>query len=337
MSASEADDNIPEGELEEFAQRVRERLAPCAYGQPYDEGEPVWINFHTPLDDVMEMVGVPDEYREEVADRVDCPTCHGRHELYEEVGYKADQEIRYDELIDKWVAEYQDQFHEFHRYLEKYPYLGLNHEFGRRIFEDVGKFPATQVSDELWYRARRIQDGRDLSPADFYPPDPNKIVIGEGRFNHHGQSLFYLARNEYAAALEVMREDENRAWVQGFLIKAVKPILDLTLEEQWAEEGWSAIAVGLMYVGALSKPVERERGWKPEYLVPRFVADCARAQGLNGIAFKGTRHFFDNLVLFGFDPESNLPDGKPRIVEVKEVYRRHHLGDSAMADDSAEM
>ena len=322
MSVPEFEDEISEGELEELAQRVQERLAPCACGQPYDEGEPVWINLHTDLDDLMEMVGIPEEYRAEVAERLDCPCCHDSHKLYEEVGYKSDEEIRYFELVDQWFGEHQARFDDFQAYLERYPYLGLNHEFGRRIFEEVGRFPTTDVVNETWCRARRIQDGGELSSSDFYPPDPDRLVINEGRFNHHGQSLFYLARNEHGAALEVMSDNENRAWVQKFTVKRVDRVLDLTRETGWAEEGLPVIAVGLMDAGALCRPAHREKGWKPEYLVPRFVADCARSQGFNGIAFKGARHYSDNLVLFDLRPESIQPEGEPQIVKVDKVYRR---------------
>src|ERR1700733_983966 len=36
--------------------------------------------------------------------------------------------------------------------------------------------------------------------------------------------------------------------------------------------------------------------------IPRFVADCVRANGFDGIAFKGAPHYFDNLILFNFEP-----------------------------------
>src|SRR3989442_1251243 len=82
--------------------------------------------------------------------------------------------------------------------------------------------PTTEIIADIWYRARPVADGRELVPLDVYPPAPNKFVIGEGRFNHHGQSLFYLARDEYGAATEVMRAEETRAWVQKFRIKRVE-------------------------------------------------------------------------------------------------------------------
>ncbi len=106
MNASPTDDDSDENQLDEFASRVQERLAPCATCQPYDKGEAVWLNPHTDLDDLMEMVGVPEACREEVAERLDCPCCHLSHKIHEEVGYKADAEATQPEPLSiNYVAD----------------------------------------------------------------------------------------------------------------------------------------------------------------------------------------------------------------------------------------
>jgi hypothetical protein len=57
----------------------------------------------------------------------------------------------------------------------------------------------------------------------------------------------------------------------------------------------------LVYEGAISKHVENEF-IKNEYLVPRFLADCARNKNLNGIIFNSTKKpDRENIVLF--DPD----------------------------------
>ncbi len=100
-------------ELEDFARAVEEYLSKCAYGQPYDERETVWLNEHTTLNDVMEMADVPEECREEVAELVQCPSCSGPHELWEEVGVKSDGEIRYEGLMDKWYDSHSSKLDAF--------------------------------------------------------------------------------------------------------------------------------------------------------------------------------------------------------------------------------
>jgi hypothetical protein len=322
MKASPTNYGSDKQELAEFAGRVQAQLAPCANCQPCDGGEPVWLNFHTDLYNLMEMLDIPGPSRDEVANRLDCPCCHHSYALDEEVGYKGDVEVLYCELVDAWCREYRAQFDEFHKYLEDFPDLGVNHELGRRIYEMGSRFPTTVITHGTWYKALRTVNGQVPALPDFYPPDPNECPVSEGRFNHRGQSSFYLAGDKYGAVTEVMGEEETTAWVQKFRVKDIKRILDLTHEEGWAEESLPVIAAGLMYVGALNRPVERETGCKPEYLVPRFVADCARARGFEGIAFKSARHYFDNLLLFKFEPENIAPEGEPTIVKLRQSYRR---------------
>lgn len=322
METSPTNNDFDEEQLAKFASRLQAQLAPCVNCQPCDEGKPAWLNFHAALDDLMEMVGVPEAYWKEVARSLDCPCCHRSHGLCEEVGYKGDVEVLYCELADAWCREYKAQFDEFHKYLEDFPQSGLNHEFGRRIYKQSSGFPTTGISQDIWYGARRIVDGREPTPLDFYPPDHLRCVIREGRFDHPGRSVFYLAGNKYGAVTEIMREDETRAWVQKFRIQGIVRILDLTHEEGWAEQDVALIAAGLMYVGAATPPVKQENGCKPEYLVPQFVADCVRAHGFEGISFKSARHYLDNLLLFKFEPDNISPEGEPAIVKVGKSYRR---------------
>jgi hypothetical protein len=74
---------------------------------------------------------------------------------------------------------------------------------------------------------------------------------------------------------------------------------------------------GLVYGRDLSEWVERERGWRPEYFVPRFIADRARKEGFNGIKYRSSRHWLDNLVLFSWDDDSVEPLGNPHIYTLK--------------------
>jgi hypothetical protein len=57
----------------------------------------------------------------------------------------------------------------------------------------------------------------------------------------------------------------------------------------------------------VSKPLENQDcDWKPEYLIPRFVADCARHSKYRGIIWRifTQRGPYDNLVLFDWSEET---------------------------------
>jgi RES domain len=320
-TAEEPEHVYTEGEFDEYARAVEGYLSKCANGQPYDEGEPVWINEHTTLNDVMELADVPEDCREEVAKRVSCPVGDGPHSLWEEVGIKSDGELRYEALMDEWYVSRADQLDDFYEFLQKHPYLGAAHRLGKEIRDSISGFPATNIEDELFYRARRITSGRDYRRDDFLPPDANKVSIGEGRYNHHGQSVIYLADDKEGAAIECVAEGESRAWVQAFRIREMDKILNLSDEEEWADEDMPLLAFGLMHSGAVRKVVDRTDGWKPEYFIPRYVADCAREAGFNGILFKSVRHWRTNLVLFNYDAGKISPEGEPEIIKVEEWKR----------------
>ena len=60
----------------------------------------------------------------------------------------------------------------------------------------------------------------------------------------------------------------------------------------------SELLAALIYSSLLSSPADSE-GWnRPEYVLTRFVADCARSAGVEGIVYPSCRHTDgDNLVL----------------------------------------
>jgi hypothetical protein len=326
----DSDRNEPrfsEEELESFVKQVERRLSRCSNAQPYEGGSPVWINPHMTLKEIMDGAEVPEECQTEVAERARCPSCAGPHDLWEEVGYKPDEELQFEELWEEWQNEHSDELNDFYLHLERFPYLGTVHRLGRRIYDSIRNFPACEIENEEWFRARRLHDGRDMSPADFFPPDPERNIVGEGRFNHFGQSVLYLARTAHGAALETMQEAETRAWVQKFRIRRLERIMDLTSQEYWAEEGVPVVAIGLIHSGVLERRVQRTKSWKPEYFIARFIADCARSQGFSGIEFKSAQHYFDNLVVFNFGPENCVAEGEPQLLRVEEIHRRQHFAD----------
>lgn len=76
-----------------------------------------------------------------------------------------------------------------------------------------------------------------------------------------------------------------------------------------------------MHSGAVRQFADRLNSWKPQYFVPRYIADCAREKGFNGILFKSVRHWSSNLVLFNYDPMIVVPEGDPEIVAFQESKR----------------
>ena len=153
---------------------------------------------------------------------------------------------------------------------------------------------------------------------DLFPPDPKHVATPEGRFNHVGQCVFYLSKTKEGAAREVLTKEGGLAWVQEFEIGTISDIVDLSSGLiNTPQEDISALRFGLGYTKALARPVERSYGWKPEYFVPRFLADYLKRVGVKGIIFRSPYHYSDNLVLFQYGDGDVKSVNEPSLITVK--------------------
>ncbi|MBN2020316.1 MAG: RES family NAD+ phosphorylase [Sedimentisphaerales bacterium] len=307
----------PSDKALEYIEKIQPEMAYCSTCQPYDEGDVVWIfGIRTDLEDILDDYDVPEELRDEVADNLHCNGCGCQLGRYDDIGLKTEEELRSDQRWMDWYENYEYKIDEFRDFLEKYPYLGLSHEIGRKICDAMPNFPIITIDNEVWYRARRPDKGRRMNVEDMYPPD---FPEAEGRFSHYGQRVFYLASTKEAAAIETIKKDECLAWVQEFRIKKATNILNL-VNYMYEEKEMPVLALGLIH-SKLRYIVPTDSPWKPEYFIPRFIADCARIHTLNGIVFESAKHYEKNLVLFNIDPTIIEPVGEPRALELKGKVR----------------
>jgi hypothetical protein len=221
---------------------------------------------------------------------------------------------------DEWTRRFAEDVQAFGDHLTKYPYLGLKHPIGRRIASSLTKFPTAILEKGTWWRARKAQGKRIFSKKDLFAPPP-KLARAEGRFNHFGQVVLYLASTRDASITEALNGARSGyVWCQSFELPDVPGILDLLRPEWYNEASLPVLAMGL--VDKLPTLVPDDASpWKPEYFVPRFIADCAREAGLAGIRFSSRHHIDSNLVLFDWKTLKPRPVGKPK----KLLYREPEL------------
>ena len=215
---------------------------------------------------------------------------------------------------------YASALKSFGEFLEKYPYLGMRHKLGKEIFNSISNFSKVTIENELWWRARKADGAKRFTHKDLMPP---KHSNKEGRFNHFGQSCFYLASTKEAAQIEALEKREHLSWIQQFKILKINSILDLSRigcsSDDAPKLSW------FLNIKFRTATQSRSNIWKPQYFIPRFVADCARAQDFSGILFEGTRHKERNLVLFDW-VEKIKPVGKPKVVQFRKKRKRRTTG-----------
>lgn len=75
--------------------------------------------------------------------------------------------------------------------------------------------------------------------------------------------------------------------------------------------------------------------WRPEYFLPRYIADCARQSDFNGILFSRRKHYSENLVLFSWNESQVKPIGGPKLYVYSGVELLHEE-ESSKNDDMVE-
>ena len=314
--------------LSEYVEVVQPQVRSCSYCQPY-EGGVVWvIGDQTALDTLLDENDVPDDMRDDVAACLTCPGCGNEgFQRYDDIGVHTVEELEDERRWNEWYAKWQPQLDDFAGYLRKYPYLGAKHRMGRKILRSIGEFSVSTISDEVWWRARKPNESKAMSIGDMVAP-PAAAAKSEGRFNHYGQVVLYLASNPTGALAEVLDRNAGEciAWVQEFALANVAEIIDLTAPEPWKLDNRSLLTVGLDHNLKQWIP-DPESPWKPEYFVPRFIADAAREAGRGGIVFESHKHYEKNLVLFNAAHPGVKPQGQPKLLVVSNAKEKGRVGE----------
>ena len=69
----------------------------------------------------------------------------------------------------------------------------------------------------------------------------------------------------------------------------------------------------IIYNGFVGERPNNKSSWKPEYFVPRFIADTSRFFKYNGIIYTSAVSEGDNLVLFNFRRDKVFPIDEPKV------------------------
>uniref|UniRef100_UPI001BB35331 RES family NAD+ phosphorylase n=1 Tax=Bacillus hominis TaxID=2817478 RepID=UPI001BB35331 len=159
----------------------------------------------------------------------------------------------------------------FYLHLSRYPMLGLEHEVGKRILNELEQVKIINVQNKVLYRARPRDSKKRVIP---YSSDEMFSapygVSGHGRFNVVGQGELYTCDNKDIAVTECVKgADITVDIIEWELIEDIK-LIDLTDIES-------------PLVQYCSFSAETSSGL--EYLVPNFIAQCAKSKGIAGIVF----------------------------------------------------
>lgn len=178
------------------------------------------------------------------------------------------------------------------------PFLLLTHEYSRRVYEIVNTVASTlkpTTFNEPLYRARKSPVECERSSFD----RPPRHLVKEGRYNHAGNAVLYLASDTETCFEEIQRKPCIVAEIE---IKCSLTVLDL-LNPSDSHNKYSDDLHSLTY-SALMSAKQSDDGWhKPAFVFSRFVGDCVRASGIQAIRYPSTRITKQNFNLAIVDPE----------------------------------
>lgn len=305
-------------EREDIQDYLKEEIHGCYNCQPWEGGEPVWIEHKSDLYDLLQYHELEDKDTKEALVGFCCPRCGTPLESpYDEVSVKTE----YDHKVAKIFKELdhdviKEKLVDFNNFIIDFPYLGILHPVGKEIFNCIAEAPTYNIVEETWHRARLLNDeSRIFNSDEMRTPDPNKVYIKEGRYNHTGQSFLYLAIDQKTSFLEIKKNKENTCVIQEFIIRDLMNVLDLRFDYSDIPTDVNIIYLALIYNGYLNKISDNKSSWKPEYFIPRFLADAARKYGYSGMLYNSAVSFEFNLAIFNEKSVTIIPKGEPYLYE----------------------
>lgn len=298
--------------------KVQNDIHYCLNCQARDSGDWIWVMGHKyELNQLLNDHKVPEKSIDKIVAHLSCPYCGTElNDRYDEIGLEDIGDIMINSHLNEAKKKYGKSINEFHQNIKNYPTLALQSSLAKKIFKEIKdkKLPTCSIEGQ-WFRARTLSDSKVLTAKDFLAPPIGKPQ--EGRFNHSGQSHFYIADSEETSIAECLPENKpSLLWMQEFEINKIENILDLSYDWNNLGPSTSTLLVALHDSKILEQSEENKEMWKPEYNITRFIMDSAKQNGFVGIKYNSVKSICgNNVVLFNFKKEIIKKYGKPRVIE----------------------
>lgn len=302
---------------EKLKEKVQNDIHYCLNCQARDSGDWIWVmGQRYDLERLLSDHKVPEKSIDKIVEYLHCPYCGTDLDRYDEIGL----EDLADQIINSHLKEankkYGKSINQFHENIKRFPTLALQSTLAKKIFKEIKeKHLATCSIKGKWFRARILSDSKVLEAEDFLAPPIGKPQ--EGRFNHSGQSHFYIANSEKTSIAEcIQKNTPSLLWIQEFELNEIDNILDLSYDWDNLGPSTSTLLVALHHSKILEQSKDNKEMWKPEYNITRFIMDSAKQNGYVGIKYNSVKDISGcNVVLFEFKKELIQKYGKPRVIE----------------------
>jgi hypothetical protein len=110
-------------------------------------------------------------------------------------------------------VKYSEPLKSFEHHLSRFPSVGMQHQIGKSIWQQISRFPAKTLRQGKFLRVRRFNDDAELEKIreqGMRNPDPRKCPVSGGRYNHLGQSFLHLSSDKETAVVETFENPGAR-------------------------------------------------------------------------------------------------------------------------------
>ena len=314
------EENQPDLSVKEelYRSKIQSKIYYCLNCQPFDGGEAFWIQGdRISVNELFEKSRIPEKYWENILPHLYCPNCGTSYfDIWSDVGMRTKYEKELSDHESKAKKIYGKHVVRLEEHLQNYPMLAYQNKFAQKIYKEIrDKNLPTATAQGIYYRARKASNSKILSIAQMLNAPLGKSH--EGRFNHSGQSHLYLAREKRTALIEVSKGN-NLVWCQKINIKnEIDNILDLTFDWTDITPSTSALLLSLNINNTIKRNDRNKENWKPDYCITRFLMDCAKSLGYNGIKYESAKDSSFNLVLFYPNKIKISSRATPSILKLK--------------------
>ncbi|RZJ90704.1 MAG: RES domain-containing protein [Chryseobacterium sp.] len=176
--------------------------------------------------------------------------------------------------------DFEGEFWKLKNLIKHTPFLVLKNDLANRTFElleELAKeiLPA-KVSGKLF--RGRVTDKPSVEGSDLLPPPAT--LTKEGRYNHIGVPVIYAASKAITCFNELRKPSQN-LYIAEFRIFKQLRLLDLTELEDENSDLLKAVVISSL----ASAKADDQALYKPEYYFTRYIADCCRYLGLDGLVY----------------------------------------------------
>lgn len=162
---------------------------------------------------------------------------------------------------------------EFINYISQIPMLSYKNEIGKKIYSFINSIKGNTINNLIIYRVRKHEYGKKLAYLDDEMFEAPYKWTQQSRFSSTGQNYLYTSEKLEIAIKEVkQKKSDNYTWIE---LKVIKPFSIINIRDKNIS----------LFEYCHFKSEDKKNKMNTEYLLPNFIADCAKQVGFEGIMY----------------------------------------------------